>query len=202
MKLYKLPHVVLRVSGDVKKLLDGITSNTLDAPQNAFLDRFGKIVVVFWQVSDGDSILLVLHEKCVQRLSEHIKPFLFLSDATIKETKLYAYVDLDGNYEGTDDALMIPMRSGRILLTLQKIDATVSDHVFLDFRVVHNMPIHGLDYDHEMALNVSEEFVSFKKGCFLGQEIVARVKNLGKPQKRLVVDLEQKRFVFLDNTPK
>jgi folate-binding protein YgfZ len=200
MKLYKLPHIVLRVSGDVKNLLDGITSNTLDAQQNAFLDRFGKIVVVFWQLHDDDSMVLVFHEKYSQRLYEHIKAFLFLSDATVKETKLFAYFDFDGTYERGDDVLIIRTHTtGKILLTQQKIEATVSDHAFLDFRLVHNMPIHGLDYDQEMALNVSEDFVSFTKGCFLGQEIVARVKNLGKPPKRLVADLEQKKFVFVDN---
>ena len=50
------------------------------------------------------------------------------------------------------------------------------------------MPVQGIDFDEELLLNVAnEEFVSYTKGCYLGQEIIARVHHRSKPPKKLIV---------------
>ena len=60
------------------------------------------------------------------------------------------------------------------------------------FRLKHGIPVHGADYDREMLLNLNDlSYVSFEKGCFLGQEIIARVHHRGKPPKKLVVRRER-----------
>jgi len=38
-----------------------------------------------------------------------------------------------------------------------------------------------------MLLNVSEDYVSYQKGCFVGQEIIARVHHKSRPPKKLAV---------------
>ena len=56
--LYKSDFVVYRISEC--KLVEQISSNVLDAKQNAFLNHFGKIVVTFFQKKQDDAILLSL----------------------------------------------------------------------------------------------------------------------------------------------
>ena len=56
MRLHQLNKAVLSVKNNAAKFLNGITSNTLDQPRNAFLDLHGKIVAVFDQVKSGDRI--------------------------------------------------------------------------------------------------------------------------------------------------
>jgi folate-binding protein YgfZ len=197
MRLYKLPHTVLRLSGNVRKLLDGITSNTLDRPQNAFLDQFGKIIVVVWQCWDSDDLLLVVPNKFSQRLYGHIKRYLQLSDVTVKNSDLQTYWDIDDNYNLSEGDFVISEKKGRVLVTPKMLESSVSNEIFAAFRLENDIPLQGIDYDQEMALNVSEDFVSFTKGCYLGQEVIARVKNLGKPPKKLVV--QDKTFVFVRN---
>ena len=56
------------------------------------------------------------------------------------------------------------------------------------WRIVRGMPRFGVDGDvddlpQEAGL---EAAVSFGKGCFLGQEAVAKVRNLGHPRRRLL----------------
>ena len=56
-------------------------------------------------------------------------------------------------------------------------------------RIEQGAPIFMIDFDqnnlpHETSLIQSR--VRFDKGCYLGQEIVARMESLGKPKKRLV----------------
>ena len=50
----------------------------------------------------------------------------------------------------------------------------------------------GIDYQaDEFILNVHEqEYVSYTKGCFLGQEPVAKVHNRAQPSRRLIVQFE------------
>ncbi len=200
MQIYTLSGMsVLRVTNNPDKLLNGITSNTLDASKNAFLDRFGKIIATVDQVKIDEGVLLVVSSHCLQQLYSHVKSFLQLSDATIKATKYFVYFDLDSEYQIGNNEYSIPQSKGQLVLTEKKMENTVSDEEFTQFRLENNIPLHGVDYTNEMILNVSPTFVSFTKGCYLGQEIVARVNYLGKPPKKLVPDLEQKKFVFVLN---
>lgn len=62
-------------------------------------------------------------------------------------------------------------------------------HAYNIARIEAGTPLHHVDYGsdslpHESGL-VAER-VSFRKGCYLGQEVVARMESLGKPKQRLV----------------
>jgi folate-binding protein YgfZ len=56
-------------------------------------------------------------------------------------------------------------------------------------RVERGAPVFMIDFDsnalpHETSLTASR--VSFNKGCYLGQEVVARMESLGQPKQRLM----------------
>jgi len=56
-------------------------------------------------------------------------------------------------------------------------------------RVEAGLPQFGLDYDHDTLLpetGLEQTTVSYTKGCYLGQETVARVKTYGSVQKALI----------------
>jgi folate-binding protein YgfZ len=62
-------------------------------------------------------------------------------------------------------------------------------HAFNIARVEAGTPLFNIDFGptnlpHETG--VLQERVSFTKGCYLGQEIVARMENLGQPKQKLV----------------
>ena len=62
-------------------------------------------------------------------------------------------------------------------------------HAYNVARIEAGWPIYMLDFGpdslpHETG--VLHDRVSFKKGCYLGQEVVARMESLGKPKQRLV----------------
>jgi folate-binding protein YgfZ len=66
----------------------------------------------------------------------------------------------------------------------------VSEEEFRLFRLQNDLPLQELDYQQEMLLNVGQDLVSFTKGCFLGQEVLARVHHKSKPPYKLVVRKE------------
>src|SRR3989338_4843053 len=104
---------------------------------------------------------------------------------------LRAYFDLDAGYKPGPDEWMVPQEQGQLVITPKTLEAMVSTEEFTRFRLTHGMPLQGVDYTDEFLLNVSDgKFVSYTKGCFLGQEPVAKVHNRSKPTWKLEVRCE------------
>jgi len=178
MRLYKLNDKVLSIQGKASAFLNGITSNTPDAPLNAFLNQHGRIIATIRQqrISD-DEFLISVPSYVVDNLLKHLERYAKLSHVNIAPSALNAFINLD-----TIQTIMVA----------QHYDNSVSDDEFTLFRLNHHIPLMGVDYQaDEFILNVSEhDHVSYTKGCFLGQEPVAKVHNRAQPTRRLIVQFE------------
>ncbi|MGH7197433.1 MAG: hypothetical protein ACREH5_01665 [Candidatus Omnitrophota bacterium] len=193
MKLHTLSNkLVLRVENKACEFLKGFTSNTLEAPRNVFLDVHGKIVAVFDQrVLNENEVLVVIERQFLGRLQKHLEKYLALGDTRLREEMIRVYFDLEGNARPKQGGVVIPQKAGCLILSKETLPADVSEEAFTLFRLKNNLPVQGVDYDEEMLLNVgNEEFVSYTKGCYLGQEIIARVHYRSKPPKKLIVKCE------------
>ena len=189
MRLYRLEKIVLNIRNNAEKFLHGITSNTLDKPHNAFLDFHGKIVATFDQIQvEADKYLIVIEEKFLDSLMQHLERYIKLSKTIVEKEDYRVYFDLDGDYEKNEGEFLIPQKKGQLVITRKDLKSTVSDEEFTLFGLKNNIPIHGMDYQNELLLNVDEkDFVSFTKGCFLGQEFISKVHSRSKPSWKLVV---------------
>ena len=78
----------------------------------------------------------------------------------------------------------------RALATLQNLFTQVGGEVLESWRVTSGLPRFGVDvYEDDLPQEAGlAGAVSFDKGCYLGQEAVAKVRNLGHPR-RLVIPL-------------
>ncbi len=197
MRLYKLDRIVLSIKNNAAQFLNGLTSNTLDKPRNAFLDVHGKIIATFDQIQTGeDEFLIVLERASRETVLNHIEKFVRLSRVQVQEENHKVYFDLDGKHPVEPGEWGIPQKEGQIILTPQGLSGRepvteVSLEEFTLFRLKNHIPLLGVDYGHTFLLNVSEdECVSFTKGCFLGQEPVAKVHNRSKPSWKLTVKFE------------
>ena len=182
-RIYRLDKLVLKITR-ADRLLGNVTSNTLDADRNALLDRFGKIIVTFEQFRKGEEFFIIINPKFYGRLMAAIEKYMKLVKAEAGKTKLKVYFDLDGKIR---EGIAIPQKKRQLVITEKELETTVSDEEFTLFRLKNNIPLHGIDYDSEMLLNVSEDYVSYQKGCFVGQEIIARVHHKSRPPKKLAV---------------
>jgi len=188
-KIYRLDKTVIGVRNNPVNFLNGISANTIDKPKNAFLDVHGKIIATFDQLKVNDDLVLVIIEsKYYEPLMQHLDRYIRLGKAKVAKEDYRVYYDLDGNAPKQDDDYVITQKVGRLLITKQDLSNSISPEEFTLFRLKKNIPVHGVDYHDEMLLNVSEEdFVSFEKGCFLGQEPVSKVHNRSKPTWKLAV---------------
>ena len=193
MRLFALNKVVFRISGNAERFLNGLTSNSLDKPRNAFLNQHGRIIATFDQVRTGDDEFLIVVERSAKdALMYHLVKFLHLNKVDAEHLTLNCYFDLDGSFKPSAGEYVIPQKAGQMVITPQKLQADVSQDEFMLFRLKNNIPLHGVDYTDELVLNIDEyEHVSYTKGCFLGQELVAKVHNRSKPTWKLVVRSEE-----------
>lgn len=178
MRLYKLPDSVLSIKGNASNFLNGIAANNLDAPQNAFLNQHGRIIATFRQqrISD-DEFLISVPAIAKDNLLKHLERYVKLSHVSIAPSDRNTFIDLDTAQTEWTNAPHV---------------GSVSDEEFTLFRLKHSIPLMGIDYQaDEFILNVHEyDYVSYAKGCFLGQEPVAKVHNRAQPSRKLVVAFE------------
>ena len=190
-QLYKTNKTPLKLSNNVEKFLNGLTSNDLNKSNNAFLDIHGRIVATFDQVWTGDDEMIICIEApFVDEFLKHVEKYVMLSKVKIERLSHYVYFDLDANQNRTSGG-RLGQKQGQLVITEDDLETNVSDDEFTLFRLQNNIPIHGVDFQDELLLNVStEEFVSFTKGCYLGQEPISKVYNRSKPTWKLVVKYE------------
>jgi folate-binding protein YgfZ len=189
MRFFLLDKVVLRISSNAEKFLNGLTSNTLEKPRNAFLNLHGRIIATFDQIKiSDDEYLIVLERFALDPLMQHVKKFLMLNKTIAEPAGLNVYFDLDGAYPIGSGEYGVIQKKGQLVLTPKELTTVVTVEEFSLFRLLNHIPVHGMDYRDELLLNIHEyEHVSYTKGCFLGQEPIAKVHNRSKPTWKLVV---------------
>jgi len=68
----------------------------------------------------------------------------------------------------------------------------INNETYEILRLEAKIPLYGVDFNQNNILpEVTERAVSYEKGCYVGQEIVARVKNMAK-------GFTAKRLMFLE----
>ncbi len=189
MRFFRCTQAVLSFKNNAEKFLSGLTSNTLDTPKNAFLDLHGKIIATFYQLKAGeDHFLIILEDRFWGAVASHIERFVKLSKVSVQKEDFKVFFDLEGESPTEPGDFAVPEKKGKLLVTRRELKSNVEEEEFTLFRVHNEIPLQGIDYNDEFVLNVSEtEFMSFTKGCFLGQELVAKVHSRSKPSWKLVV---------------
>lgn len=191
-RVFQLDSVVLSFTGHTDHFFQGLSSNTLDAPVNAFLNQHARIVATFEQQRLSEQhVHIVVAQQAQELLMKHIQKYLLLNKTACEVVNAMVYADLDMSLEIQPGDHIFNAPVGRLVCTQRVLSTTVSQEAFDVIRLDHDWPLHTVDYHQEMILNVSERFVSFSKGCFLGQEPVSKVHNRSTPSRQL-------RSVYLD----
>ncbi|MCB9771426.1 MAG: hypothetical protein H6754_02615 [Candidatus Omnitrophica bacterium] len=192
MRIYRTAKKVLSINNKPEQFLGGLTANSLDKPRNAFVNIHGRIIATFDQLKINDEkFLLVIEGDFVQAVLDHVDRYARLSKTIITLENFFVNFDLDGDYKLQNSEFAICQKHGQLILTLRDELVSVSEEEFTLFRLKNNIPLLGVDYKDEMLLNVSEtDFVSFTKGCFLGQEPIAKVHHRSRPTWVLKVKFE------------
>jgi folate-binding protein YgfZ len=140
-----------------------------------------------WQFLAQAEISPTLHASLDQNLSENLLgTILILNDAS--ELRIAITNDIIGlKYWLVGDCKsngIVTEATPSTVVTSN--DSTTSFHAN---RIKHILPLIGIDFDDRnlpQELDRDSKAISFKKGCYLGQETIARLDALGQVQKKLV----------------
>ncbi len=186
-----LDRAVLRLSGEgVTDWLDGLITNNLsqDITFAALLTPQGKIIADFFVTQEGDDLLIDTPQKFSADLFKRLRMYKLRAPIEITDISqshnVYALWDGQG-IEGHQDPRHASL--GRRLITQDVLDASADyDAHRLSLGVVESEQ----DFDTVTTFPADANMdlmngVDFKKGCFVGQEVVSRMKRMTTVKKRM-----------------
>jgi folate-binding protein YgfZ len=184
---------VVRIAGaDRLKWLNDLTSQKLDTltpgewTQTLVLDAQGRLEHHLTLVDDGEAVLAHVEPGASATLIDYLDRMRFMLRVEVSLVE-----DLAVLSSATEDFLVpraeLPDHLGRPLAGLWAYEA---------LRIEEHRPRPGFDTDHKTIpheVGWIGTAVHLNKGCYRGQETVARVHNVGHPPRRLV-------FLHLDGS--
>lgn len=168
------------ITNDVKRLDTGPVYSALLTPQ-------GKFIADFFLIPAGNGVLLDVDADASTTLIPRLNMYKLRADVTISETDLIVSRGLENAPEG---AVADP-RDANLGWRYYGAEDLGTDTVDWDaLRVDHKIPEMGRELDAESyILEMGFEGlngVDFRKGCYVGQEVTARMKHKTELRKGLV----------------
>lgn len=166
------------VTNDLAKLDRGLVYTAMLTPQ-------GKYLADFFLLRRGDAILLDVDDSLADGLVQRLSMYKLRADVRITETNLQVY---RGTGDKPDGALPDP-RNDALGWRLYGSEAGDDGTDFDAIRVAHCIPESGVELTPDtLILEVGLERlngVDFRKGCYVGQEVTARMKHKTELRKGL-----------------
>ena len=193
MGIIKLEAYVLLISGqDRYTFIDGLSTNKVDSScSTVFTTTSAKIIDVVDVIEVGDNLAVVGYGPYKDKVLDHLQPRILQQNVAIRDI-----TELNNVYLSTED---YPAKTGItvtrsflgwILVTSIKnsLQQSMSLELFTDYRTMNIIPYQ----EHEITPDVHpfncglEHLVHESKGCYIGQEILTRMRSRGKMGKQLV----------------
>ncbi|HRI03664.1 MAG TPA: glycine cleavage T C-terminal barrel domain-containing protein [Pyrinomonadaceae bacterium] len=189
------------------QFLDGLISNdmkTLEDGQQmlaAFPNAQGRLLAVVRVLRQGEKDLFETEDATREKVFQNLFRFTFAGDFFVEDlSEQYRYVEVFGSELPASAGGFLfdaPQskgyfiendRSDEFLLSLKSAGAMkISDGLYETLRIENGIPKYGVDMDDttivpELGI---DGLISYNKGCYIGQEIIARIYFRGHVAKRL-----------------
>ncbi|MFU8864624.1 MAG: YgfZ/GcvT domain-containing protein [Rhodobacterales bacterium] len=184
-------HVYRLTGSDARHFLQGLITNDLDRiagglVYTAMLTPQGKYIADFFLLAEGDAILLDVAAEIGPALVQRLSMYKLRADVQIEKTELFVSRGTGPAPEGALPDPRHPDLGWRLYGAAQGDDGTDWDAI----RVAHCIPETGIELTPDtFILEAGFERlhgVDFRKGCYVGQEVTARMKHKTELRKGLV----------------
>ena len=189
---------LLKVSGaDAETFLQGQLSNdiskldALSVQLNAYCQHQGKILALFWVTKNEDSFLLSFPSDLLEVIKPRLQMFVIMSDVVIEDVTK-EHIQIGSIDESNQEALVINDKLSLIITDkkdINQFNMEPTEHwdmACVDSSLPEIFSITSEKLVPQMLnLDIDEFGVNFSKGCYPGQEVVARLHYLGSAKRRL-----------------
>jgi tRNA-modifying protein YgfZ len=207
--LYQQDRGLIAVHGaEAVQFLDGLISNDVKTLEDgarmtaAFPNAQGRLLALVRVVRQGDRFLFETEAATRQKIFDNLFRFTMAGDFFVEDlSDTYQFVsvfdrsfipitppftEFDTKYGA--DYFVHREDATDFLGELKYFGAVeISGELFETLRIEHGIPRYGIDMDEntivpELAI---DEMISYTKGCYIGQEIIARIHFRGHVAKQL-----------------
>jgi tRNA-modifying protein YgfZ len=198
MKILLEDRSLLKISGsDAEIFLQNQLSNDitiLDSSKiqlNAYCQHQGKIIGLFWVMKPDESFLISLPKDLLLKIKQRLEMFVIMSDVVIEDvSKSFFQIGLIDEKESSayhiKDNLSLLVDnltdiSNHKLGNLTEWDLALNTSLLPEVFLATSEKF----VPQMLNLDIDEIGVNFSKGCYPGQEVVARLHYLGSAKRRL-----------------
>ena len=157
----------------------------------ACCDHKGRMIANFWVINRENQYYFVLPKEMIQIVMTHLTKYALFSKVTLTETNDFLIAETNVNKTSDDDVLITLPGEQRFLLitktpcSTEKTDDTTWRKNNIDNKLAILTQKTSLLFTPQMIELEKLGGVSFEKGCYVGQEIVARTQHLGQLKRHL-----------------
>lgn len=194
------------ITNNVKNLADG------EQMLAAFPNAQGRLLAVVRVLRHGDRFLFETEEATREKLFQNLFRFTFAGDFFVEDlSEKYHYFELfasgqkfeisDLRSQISEPGALVSFKSqmgGSLFVDLGAVEevrgslrnsgmVAIDDELFETLRIEAGVPKYGIDMDETTVVPELgiDELVSYDKGCYIGQEIIARIHFRGHVAKQL-----------------
>ena len=174
-----------QLSNDISKL------DNSSVQLNAYCQHQGKILALFWVMRSGDDFLLSFPLDLLGSIKSRLQMFVLMSDVSITNvTEQYLQIGvIDESQKDSfilNENLSLVLSDSKNLSNFEFTSQEYWDKACIEsFLPEINTTTTETFVPQMLNLDINEIGVNFSKGCFPGQEVVARLHYLGKAKRRL-----------------
>jgi folate-binding protein YgfZ len=174
------------ITNDVAKLEDGAQMLA------AFPNAQGRLLAVVRVLRQGDRFLFETEEVTHEKVYNNLFRFTFAGDFLVEDlSEKYIFFSMENGQLIIDNEDILRFGNDVFIPKDTEFDVSdavqISDEIYEVLRIENGVPLYGIDMDEttivpELSL---ENLISYNKGCYIGQEIIARIHFRGHIAKQL-----------------
>ena len=190
--------VLFRISGaDAESFLQTQLTNDISLLErnkvqlSAYCQHQGKVIALFWVMRSNDGFLLSFPSDLAEKVIARLQMFIIMSDVVIEDVS-EQYIQIGLINESHSNAYSINKTLSLLIVSSRETNKEINDNnhewekACIDFQI----PEVFLNTSEKLVpqmlnLDIDEVGVNFSKGCYPGQEVVARLHYLGESKRRL-----------------
>ena len=194
---------LLIIRGNDKiKFLNGLTTNNIEnlnpkePLKTVFTQRSAKIIDVVHCIHMNDFIAIAGCRGHLQELLQHLKKQILNSDVQISDVtdrnNFYRIISEEEPNFGINETVI--WEGGEVWLVIvsaaNTLDATLTNEEWNAYRIKNMIPDYGHEICpkfHPLAVGL-QDLVHPAKGCYIGQEVLARMVSRQKQGRKLILD--------------
>jgi folate-binding protein YgfZ len=188
------------------RFLDGLITNDLKTLEDgaqmpaAFPNAQGRLLAVVRVLRQGDRFLFETEDATREKLYQNLFRFTCAGDFFVEDlSERYRYVEVFGRVMPAEGVVVFTSATSTgyfvesdaaeafrsVLLSNGIVD--ISDDLHDTLRVESGIPKYGVDMDETTIIPELgiDGMISYNKGCYIGQEIIARIHFRGHVAKKL-----------------